>query len=119
MRRQGTIIAIVLTILFETWSIEALKNRGPKKPKPWEDPDRDTSDDLLVTKKVYFDIEIDDEPIGKIVIALFGETCPVTVQNFAALARGGWKRDVSANLFHRRVGLGYSQEIHSYHHQIL
>ncbi|PIK57323.1 putative peptidyl-prolyl cis-trans isomerase B isoform X1 [Apostichopus japonicus] len=95
MRRQGTIIALVLTILFETWSIEALKNRGPKKPKPWEDPDRDTSDDLLVTKKVYFDIEIDDEPIGKIVIALFGETCPVTVQNFAALARGGWKRDTS------------------------
>ncbi|XP_033634880.1 peptidyl-prolyl cis-trans isomerase B-like [Asterias rubens] len=59
-----------------------------KKIKDWEDPDRDNSNDLMVTKKAFFQIEIDDEPVGKVVISLFGETCPVTVQNFAALVRG-------------------------------
>lgn len=99
--KQDIIIPIIVTILLGSYSTEALKNRGLKKSKPWEDPDRDTSDDLLVTKKVFFDMEIDDEQIGKIVIALFGETCPVTVQNFAALARGGWKRDVSLFNLHK------------------
>ncbi|KAJ8029749.1 Peptidyl-prolyl cis-trans isomerase B [Holothuria leucospilota] len=92
---QTICFILLCTIFIGTTLSSASGNRGVKKPKPWEDPDRDSSDDLLVTKKVFFDMEIDDEPIGKIVIALFGETCPVTVQNFAALARGGWKRDTS------------------------
>ena len=65
-----------------------------KKIKDWEDPDRDNSNDLMVTKKAFFQIEIDDEPVGKVVISLFGETCPVTVQNFAALVRGTSKNRV-------------------------
>lgn len=59
-----------------------------KKVKDWEDPDRDRTNDLLVTKMAFFEMEIDDEPAGRIVVSLFGDTCPVTVQNFAALVRG-------------------------------
>jgi len=68
--------------------------RRQKKRKIKDDrDDHDKKDDLLVTKKVFFDISIDDEPSGRIVIALFGETCPVTVQNFASLARGNFRGD--------------------------
>jgi hypothetical protein len=70
--------------------------RAGKKKQPWNDG-HNKEDDLLVTKKVYFDSAIDDEPVGRIVIGLFGETCPVTVQNFAALARGNFRNDVSGS----------------------
>jgi len=39
-----------------------------------------------VTDKVWFDIEIGGEKIGRIEIGLFGKTVPKTTQNFAQLA---------------------------------
>ena len=41
-----------------------------------------------VTDKVYFDIEIDSEPAGRIVFGLFGDVVPRTVENFVTLAEG-------------------------------
>ena len=41
-----------------------------------------------VTKKVFFDIEIDGKPEGRIVFGLFGDTVPVTAENFASLCAG-------------------------------
>ena len=41
-----------------------------------------------VTDKVYFDIEIDNKPAGRITFGLFGETVPKTVENFVSLAEG-------------------------------
>jgi len=56
-----------------------------------------------VTRKVFFDVEIDGEEAGRIVIGLFGETTPKTVENFVALAEG-------------RDAIGYKQ---SYFHRII
>jgi len=41
-----------------------------------------------VTDKVFFDITVGGESIGRIVLGLFGKTVPKTVKNFKALAEG-------------------------------
>ncbi len=41
-----------------------------------------------VTEKVFFDLTIDDEPAGRVIMGMFGNTVPKTVKNFATLAAG-------------------------------
>lgn len=63
-----------------------------------------------VTHKVFFDIEVDGEPLGRIVLGLFGRLAPKTAQNFAALADGtagignhGKPLHFKGNHFHRII----------------
>lgn len=41
-----------------------------------------------ITKRVYFDINVQNQPLGRIVIGLYGSTVPKTVQNFETLCKG-------------------------------
>ena len=41
-----------------------------------------------VTEKVFFDIDIDNKPEGRIVFGMFGDTVPKTTENFSKLAAG-------------------------------
>jgi peptidylprolyl isomerase len=63
-----------------------------------------------VTTKVYFDTAIDGEPAGRIVLGLFGEEVPKTVENFRALSTGekgktesGIPLSYEGSVFHRII----------------
>jgi peptidyl-prolyl cis-trans isomerase B (cyclophilin B) len=42
--------------------------------------------DAMVTRKVFFEITEGDKVLGKVIIGLFGDVVPKTVENFALLA---------------------------------
>lgn len=50
--------------------------------------DGPVSPPATVTERVFFDITVDDEPMGRIVIGLFGDVVPKTVENFVTLCQG-------------------------------
>ena len=65
---------------------------------------------MTVTEKVFFDIEIEGEASGRIVIGLFGEQVPKTVMNFVSLADGtagvgnmGKPMHYKGSVFHRII----------------
>lgn len=60
--------------------------------------------DPVVTHKVYFDIEHGAESVGRIVIGLYGEVAPKTVQNFYELTiSDDSKMGYVGSTFHRVI----------------
>mmetsp|Transcript_15583 Transcript_15583/g.19304 ORF Transcript_15583/g.19304 Transcript_15583/m.19304 type:complete len:197 (-) Transcript_15583:299-889(-) len=63
--------SVVFGLLLAAMSVSANANGNPK-----------------VTHKVFFDMEVDGESVGRITFGLYGDDVPRTVENFRALCTG-------------------------------
>jgi hypothetical protein len=96
-----TVISVVLILI--TWLI--LRNKAPYYSVTGN-LDTDTID--TVTRKCFFDVEVNGVNQGRVIFGLFGDTVPKTVDNFAQLCSGyskesGKKLSYEKSKFHRVI----------------
>ncbi|XP_021900390.1 peptidyl-prolyl cis-trans isomerase CYP21-1 [Carica papaya] len=62
--------------------------------------DKNVEETYEITHRVYLDVDIEDQRQGRIVIGLYGEVVPKTVENFRALCTGEKSKGSSGKPLH-------------------
>jgi hypothetical protein len=87
----GTTFAVVANYLNDkSWRYEET-NAGPVAPL------------AQVTSQAYFDVSIDNQPAGRIVLGLYGDLVPKTVANFQKYCHQGY----AGTQFHRIIPVSF------------
>jgi len=91
LRRLLFVFASLLILAFSSICVlgDEASDTKPKGPKVTDKVGTRVGNPLRahLSLQVYFDIQIGDEPAGRIVIGLFGKTVPKTAKNFIELAK--------------------------------
>uniref|UniRef100_A0A0D3GKP2 Peptidyl-prolyl cis-trans isomerase n=1 Tax=Oryza barthii TaxID=65489 RepID=A0A0D3GKP2_9ORYZ len=87
------IVLVAATLALAQVLIHLVRLRSPPRlapppASPYLRAKKSKADLTEVTHKVYFDVEIDGKPAGRVVMGLFGKTVPKTAENFRALCTG-------------------------------
>ncbi|CAN1846377.1 Peptidyl-prolyl cis-trans isomerase CYP20-1 [Linum perenne] len=104
--RSLAIALLWSTLLFGTLALIQLRRLEPIRSVVSANQSSDDaakkSDEKLkeITHKVFFDVEIDGKPAGRITMGLFGKAVPKTAENFRALCTGLFYHGSS---FHRII----------------
>jgi len=102
----GTVVAMMGAYAIGTNFTQAISDRAQEN----EDDD-DIGDETLqqITSSVFFDMSIDGNEVGQIVVGLYGNAVPKTALNFETLAKGdtvhprGRKLAYEGSTFHRII----------------
>jgi len=86
LQRAVVSLLLILTATFLFFAQTSSASKGPK-----------------ITHKVYFDVTHGDEPMGRIVMGLYGKTVPKTAENFRVLATGEQGFGYEGAVFHRVI----------------
>merc|ERR1711992_503640 len=84
LERSSPLAGCLSTLLYSTLLLAAVSGQGNRP-------------------RVYFDIEIDRRPAGRIVMELFNDVVPRTATNFLELAKGSPGFGYQGSKFHRVI----------------
>ncbi|KAI9123465.1 hypothetical protein K1719_004765 [Acacia pycnantha] len=106
MRKEMSFLAqprcLLLFLVLSVFLIFAFSVSKRVEEKPEEEPE--------ITHRVFLDVDIDDQRLGRIIIGLYGQVVPKTVENFRVLCTGekgkssnGLKLHYKGTRFHRII----------------
>jgi peptidyl-prolyl cis-trans isomerase B (cyclophilin B) len=105
--KRFQLLFLAFVILASCFAEEEEGEKKKDKKKASIEDDYSEEEMWTITKTCYFDIEVDDESLGRITIGLFGDVAPITTNNFAALCKGNYNGESNfgykGTRFHRVV----------------
>ena len=94
--RQLVTFAGACVVAYGSYYVVRSQVLRPKSPTVDEGP---IAPQAEITSRVYFDVEIDQSPVGRIVVGMHGKVVPRTVQNFETLCETSF----AGSTFHRVI----------------
>ena len=101
----GTVVAVAGAYVVGMNFTQVISDRAKEN----EDEDIDDATLNEITSRVFFDMSIDGNDVGRIVVGLYGNAVPKTVLNFETLAKGdtthplGRRLAYEGSTFHRII----------------